>query len=70
LHFYGEIIMKDRKKTDEVLIGYWTEDLFEIALWKTKRRGAQQLSGKFSVFIQKSELNNHYLDCNLEDWKL
>lgn len=50
----------------EVLIGYWTDELFEIALWKTKRKGKKWADGKFPVYISKEELDSHYVSMRIE----
>jgi len=50
---------------DEIIIGYWHEETFKVALWKSKRLGEKQNNGKFSVYISCEELLRHYTPFNL-----
>lgn len=50
---------------DEIIIGYWDLETFEIALWKTKRLGEKVDDSKSTVYISRQELLNHYQPYNL-----
>ena len=61
--------MSEQKREGEVRIGYWDDKTFEVALWKSKRRGQQQADGRVEVFILRTELDNLYPSVNLENFQ-